>query len=95
MLIQMKEIKTKTYPLDKGFFLDITTGCKEYNAWLYHKDYGIKSHIYGMFKCDIEYNEFLDLLENTINDDIDLYVDNYFDYKEREIFYENYNNKIK
>lgn len=92
MLIEMKEIKTKTYPLDQGFFLDVTTTCKQYDAWLYHKNYGIKEHIYGMNKCDIEYDNFLDLIESTIAEDIKFFVDDYFDFTERKEYHARENN---
>lgn len=87
MLIQIKEIKTKSYPLNQGFWIDIVTSCKEYNAWLYHKSYGIKEHIYGMQKQDITYDDFLDLIENTIDEDIKFFVADYFNYADKEKFY--------
>ena len=46
----MKEVlgvQTQTFDAGNGFFVDIVTDNphKEYDAWLYHKDYGVKQII--------------------------------------------------
>lgn len=79
MLIQMKEIKTKTYPLDKGFFLDIVTRCKKYKAWLYHKDYGNKYLMFEMLKEQQTYEQFLEIVELNAPDYIDYYKRNFME----------------
>lgn len=76
MLIQMKEIKTKTYPLDQGFFVDITTTCKTYQAWLYHKEYSFKYLMFEVPKKQQDYDIFLDIVEANVQEYIDQYLTN-------------------
>jgi len=84
----MKEIKkqytVKTYTVKKGFRVDIVTFKDMYEAWLYHKDYGFKTYMFGFpivqHELDgtpytISYDEFLEMVENNVNDSISRYLD--------------------
>jgi hypothetical protein len=75
----MKESKrqytVKTYTVKKGFRVDILTYKDEYEAWLYKKDNGMKSFMFGIpirqRKLDgtpytITYNDFLEKVEVNV-----------------------------
>lgn len=77
----MKEIKqeSRVYEYDDDFRVEVVTGDENYEAWLWHKDYGIKSLMFGMPKSQQSYEEFLDTVEATIVMDITQYANEYMD----------------
>ena len=73
-------IKTYTYG---DFCIDVLKntlrGVENYEAWIYHKEYGIKSHIIGLRVCDVSYTQFLMMIFDNIEEDIRFYTDEYMD----------------
>ena len=65
------------YELDGGFFVEV---CKEDDVvefFLCHKNYGVKSHMFGLFNCDSETEE--QILEANAEDYMNIYKAEYFD----------------
>lgn len=73
------EIKTTTYEYDAGYYIDIVEKSEEYEAFIYHKDYGIKLHMFGMPKSQQDYTAFLDIVEANAGDYIKDYKEEYED----------------
>ena len=71
----MKEITniiTKTYDAGDGFFIDITQKGNYADAWIYHKDYGVKLHLYGTeLKTEYvpDYDYFIGMVKNELEED--------------------------
>lgn len=90
--------KVDTYELSlKGFFMEISTyidkNGKNYDVYLYHKDYGIKKYMFGMLASNVtDYAELLVTAEANLLDDILLYVENYMDYDDVESYLEDNEN---
>lgn len=68
----MKEVlgvQTLTFDVGDGFFVDIVTDNphKEYDAWLYHKDYGVKQLMFGGTFEQNRYKDFLNLVEVNLD----------------------------
>ena len=72
--------QTITFEIENepGFMVDIVENANEYEAWLYHKDYGVKSLMFGSEKK--QHNgkaDFCDMVEaNLINQP---YINNYME----------------
>ena len=77
----MKEIKqeSRVYEYDDGFRVEIVIGDENYEAWLWHKNYGIKASMFGMPKSQQSYEDFLETVEATIIEDIIAYAQDYMD----------------
>ncbi len=72
--------KTTSYELKGGFIVDVTEhiedGEKAYDAFIYHKEYGIKHHLVGATEKALEdgwgntsgENGFMKLVVNTLYD---------------------------
>lgn len=78
----MKEIRTnntKTYDAGENFLVDIVILPDEYEAWIYKKDSGYKSLVFGIPKyqpyTNITYDEFLEI----VTENLDKYIDGYID----------------
>ena len=74
-------IITRTYSLSlfEGFLVEIEETESEYAAYLYHEEYGIKMLMYGMPKEQQGKSEFMEIVEYSVDDYIEVYVDEYMD----------------
>lgn len=80
-----------TYDVGEGFYVDITRSeahqinahnkrkIREFNAWIYHSDYGIKDYMFGMNEEDVSVTHFVDVVANTVDEHKDYYMDEHFD----------------
>ena len=71
--------QTSTFKLDNGFLLDIVCNaeydpCPQYQAWLWHKDFGVKELLYG---ANQEYDDFIETALYYAEDFKDYYVEKY------------------
>lgn len=89
-------ITTQTYSTKKGFLVDIVTKSLkyEYEAWIYHEEYGIKDLMFGVPTEQQTYEEFLEIVFNNIDEYINYYVDYHYTFEERKKFYDNNINQI-
>lgn len=82
-LTENATIKTITYCLDSdiyaGFMIDITDNGATYEIYLYHKNYGVKSLMYGLMCNDIEYDDLIDNVSRNVADYIPGYINDYID----------------
>lgn len=62
-LITEKEIKTYKHG---NWRIDIETSKYMYNAWIYHKNYGIKLHMWGIEKKNDTYENFIKMVCEAI-----------------------------
>ena len=69
--------KTETYDCDNGYLIDIVTTPEEYQAWISHKAYGVKSHMFGMPVEQQSYDEFREIVESNADEYIEFYRDDY------------------
>ena len=71
--IETYEVKSN---VTTGFFVDLELRDGYVNAWLYHKDYGVKSLMFGLdpTKCDI-----YGIINNNLDDQIMFYMEEYMD----------------
>lgn len=76
--MEKTNIKTETYQVNEDYLIDVVTLESSYEAWFYHKDYGIK---YLIFDCSRElrsYEEVLHLVEaGDLEGHIQFYEDEY------------------
>lgn len=74
-------IITETYRLSlfDGFLVEIEETESEYAAYLYHEEYGIKMLMYGMPKEQQSKAEFMEIVEYSVDDYIQCYVEEYMD----------------
>ena len=85
---QLKSYKTTTFA-DGDFRIDIVETRTEFGAWIYRHNVGTKSFIYGCQKKTTTFDEFVETIEATIDEDKEHYDeeielleeawDNYFD----------------
>lgn len=74
--------KTWTYKYSDGFMVDITKHDNIFEAWLYHKDYGIKELVFGVDVSDVPtLEEFAEMVQGNLENenDIDGYIEDYMD----------------
>lgn len=70
-------ITTTTYRTKiPGFLVDIVSSGKLYEGWLYHEEYGVKSHMFGCFKKDCTKQDFIEMIEDAL-DNQPIYIDTY------------------
>ena len=69
--------KTETFNLENGFFFDITDTGEEYRAFLYNENCGVKQYIYSATKEAMGYDDFLETIKKSINQDILEYMTDY------------------
>lgn len=89
MMIKRTKLETITYDVDEGFMIDAVydPDREMYEAWLYHKDYGVKMSMFGLPKKQknmnkvLDHKEFMDIIRNNLEHEgyIPLYVEKYFD----------------
>lgn len=65
-------VKTTTYQY-KDFLIDITEDEEIREAWIYHKDYSIKSQMWGEPIDQTSFDDFIALVEENIEDYIESY----------------------
>ena len=73
------ENTTETYWYQGGWFVDIVTTPEEYKAYLYNKEYCIKSLIFGVPKKQQRYQTFLQMVELSVDEHIQYYIEDYFE----------------
>jgi cation diffusion facilitator CzcD-associated flavoprotein CzcO len=79
----MKEIRTnntKTYDAGDDFRVDIVILPDEYEAWIYRKNSGYKSLMFGIAKekdgeTSITYDRFVKIVTENLDEYIDSYID--------------------
>ena len=86
---QLKSYKTTTFA-DGDFRIDIVEKRTTYEAWIYRHKTCFKNFIYGVEKKDTTLDEFIELIEATIDEDKALY-DQEIEQRERR-FWEEYEN---
>lgn len=80
-----KEIKqtTRTFQHDGNYYIDIVEGPEMYEAWLYHKDYGVKMLMFGQTKAGRRsfdpLQDFIDMTLAYPQEYIETYIDRYED----------------
>lgn len=74
-------IKTATFELDQfsDFLVEIEETATDYNAFLYHKEYAIKSLMFGMPKEQQSKKCFMQLVEYNAPDYISIYISEFMD----------------
>lgn len=69
----MKEtlgVQTQTFTVGDGFLVDIIVDAlnEMYEAWIYHRDYGIKELMFGCEWKQNCYKEFFDTVDLAVDD---------------------------
>lgn len=82
--MKMTNIKTETYVLDDKWMVDIQTKDDCFEAYLWHKWYGVKELIFGFAikqnnLPDTTYEDFIDMVESEWEDYKCDYIERYFD----------------
>lgn len=86
-MTEVKDINTLTYKYKGGFMVDIIVTKDEFEAWIYHKNYGIKMLMWGEPKKNFRFgkpytqtfNDFKELVEFNIDEYAESYAEEYFD----------------
>lgn len=73
------EIKVTTYEAERGFMVDILELPKSMEAWIYHKSCGIKSMMFGTTYEQNTMDEFLNVIEGSLEEEMDYYQEQYMD----------------
>ena len=74
-----KERNTITYKYNDTYFIDIVTTSEVIEAWIYNKDYGVKSLMFGLPIYQQTYSEALEIIEANAEDYISFYIEEYED----------------
>ena len=64
---------TETYTIGDSYMVDIVNNEETYEAWFYHKSYGIKSLMFGLSIDDITHEMFVKVVTANIRSYIKLY----------------------
>ena len=67
--------ETTTYDIGDGFRMDVVKDGIHFDGWIYHEDYGIKSHMFGITADNVR--DFLAIVD--VDPYIDLYQEEYMD----------------
>lgn len=80
-LKKIADHKTETFDVGEGYLMDVITmpSNEMYEAWIYHKDYGIKSLMFGISQNDMTYEEFIETAYCNTDDYISFYEEEYMD----------------
>lgn len=73
--IEKKLLATYAY---EDFFIEIFDFNGEYEAWLQHKDYGVKDLIFGAPKTKQTLEEYVADVENVLDEYIEKYEESYY-----------------
>lgn len=69
--------KIETFDMGKGWLMDIVTTNDTYESWIYRKDIGIKSMMFGLPKYQNTYEEMLELSKINYPEYTDDYMYDY------------------
>lgn len=73
---------TKTIEYE-GFIIECfeepVRGCISYVAYLSHPDYGVKKFMFGLSPEQTSFDGFIEVVENSIDEYIEIYKEDYFD----------------
>ena len=85
MFIKQENI-TSTYNVGDNMKVDIVDNGLNYEAWVYHSDYGIKTHMFGIAKNSktpdgrkLCANDFIQIVLNNLDQYIETYKNEYID----------------
>lgn len=69
---KMKDVDITTYQYDDNYLIDIVKNDKEgtYEAWIYHRAYGVKSMMFGVLSETNTIEFFLAMVEANAEDHI-------------------------
>ena len=73
MLKLIKNVKTETYDAGHGYRVDITEDGEIYEMWIYHKDYSVKDHCFGLPSDTTQKDKFMEAAEAMLPDAIEDY----------------------
>lgn len=74
-MVELINIKTRTYEYDSNFYVDIVENDTMYEAYIYDPIYTFKKFMFGVPKNQSNYEDFLDVVFN----DVDNYTEYYFE----------------
>lgn len=79
--IKKAVISSTTYKIGEGFLLDIVCNAESdpyplYQAWFWHKDYGIKEFLFGSYQ---DHEDFIETALHYAEDFKDYYVEKYME----------------
>lgn len=70
----MKKTETKITRYEaKGYYIDIIENDKMYEAMLTRKGYGVSMYMFGVLKDETSIDEFIEVIEKNLDDDIAIY----------------------
>ena len=74
---KITDVVTTTYQYNDNYYIDIVKNGKEdtYEAWIYHRAYGIKSLMFGVPSETNTIEMFLVLVEGNAEDYIEIYAE--------------------
>ena len=72
-------IHTITYDVGDGFYVDIVKTPKIWESWIYHKEYGSKSLMFGIEPDEMKYKHFKDCVEFELSESKKWYRDEVMD----------------
>lgn len=74
---KIQKVRTETYEYSMDYLVDIQIYSDKYEAYIYHKDYGIKMFIFGISTKDRTKKEFIEDVEYIIDKEntIEIYDD--------------------
>lgn len=74
--INSKTSNITTYSYGE-FLVDVTDKLEEYEAFIYHKDYGVKDLMFGVSKDQNTLDEFMEIVFYNLPKHIDTYKSEY------------------
>lgn len=69
-------IITETYDAGNGFRIEVVQEGNLFEAWIYHKDYGIKALMFG---AEDTKENFMQLVETGLDEEMEYYEEEYMD----------------
>ena len=78
-MIKLEYIKTTTYACDGGFFVDLIENRrgKLHEAYIYHKDYGVKSLMFGCPVSETKHYQFFAMVLANLEEYKQDYIEEY------------------
>lgn len=79
------KISIESWEAWDGFMFDLVTRSGDtmkddtYEAWVYHKDYGVKMLMWGVPQDSTDYWGFKDMVASTLEENIEGYREEYMD----------------
>ena len=71
------EYKTETYWCGGDWLVDVVTTPDNFEAYLYHKNCGVKKLMFGMPIEQQSYEEFIEIVEGNVDDYTGPYLEEY------------------